>query len=119
MKNINDNKVGTEEAIKRTGISAERLRYWEGMGIVRPEYVKCGTRKFRRYSEEDLIRAALVKKLIDRDRYTLEGAIRKLMETSDPFSVLKPDEDKNSGGGGYRPAPRFGSSEKSRYNEAG
>ena len=70
MNRNSDNKVGTAEALKRIGISAERLRYWERAGVVSPEYVQCGTRKFRRYSKEDLIRAALVKKLVDNDKYT-------------------------------------------------
>ena len=78
MNRNNDNKVGTAEALKRIGISAERLRYWERAGVVRPEYVQCGTRKFRRYSREDLIRAALIKKFIDVDKYTLQGAIEKV-----------------------------------------
>jgi len=81
MKNRNDNRVGTKEAVKRIGISAERLRYWESVGIVKPDYVKCGTRRFRRFSQEDMIRAALIKKLVDKDKYTLEGAIRKQAET--------------------------------------
>ena len=111
MKNINDNKFGTKEAVKRIGISAERLRYWERAGIVRPEYVECGTRRFRRYSEEDLIKAALVKKLIDRERYTLEGAIRKLKKPSGPFSALKPDKGRDAAAG-WRLAPGFESIEK-------
>jgi len=78
VNNINDNKAGTEEAIKRIGVSAERLRYWERKGIVKPEYVQCGTRKFRRFSQEDMNRAALIKKLVDGEKYTLEGARRKL-----------------------------------------
>jgi DNA-binding transcriptional MerR regulator len=71
---------GTVEVTEKIGISAERLRYWEKMGIVSPEYIQRGTRKFRRYSEEDIHRASLVKTLVDCEKYTLEGAIRKLGE---------------------------------------
>ena len=80
MHSRNDNKMGTVEAVKQIGISSERLRYWERVGIVRPAYTECGTRRFRRYSEEDINRAILVKMLVDDERYSLEGAIRKLEE---------------------------------------
>lgn len=78
MKNKSDNKCGTVEAVKKIGISAERMRYWERAGIVRPQYVQCGTRKFRRYSKEDIKRGILVRKLVDDEKYSLEGAKRKL-----------------------------------------
>ncbi len=71
----NDRRFGTAEAVKKIGISYERLRYWERAGIVKPNYVQCGTRKFRRFSEEDIDNAILVKKLVDEHKYTLEGAI--------------------------------------------
>jgi DNA-binding transcriptional MerR regulator len=82
MKQLKDNRFGTVEALKKIGISSERLRYWEKAGIVSPIYIKCGTRKFRRYSKEDIFRCTLVKMLVDDDKYTLEGAIRKLKEKS-------------------------------------
>ena len=78
MKKFNDSRFGIVEVVKKTGISPERLRYWEKLGIANPKYVQCGTRKFRRYSEEDIHRATLVKALVDDVRYTLEGAVRKL-----------------------------------------
>jgi len=68
---------------------------------VKPEYVQCGTRRFRRFSQEDIIKAALIKKLVDKDKYTLEGAKRKLKETH---------AINNSG---YQWALKFGSIEKS------
>ncbi|MDD5773801.1 MAG: MerR family transcriptional regulator [bacterium] len=72
--------IGTSNIIEKTGISAERLRYWERLGIVKPVYVQCGKRKFRRYSEEDIHRAVLVKVLVDTEKYSLEGAVKKLDE---------------------------------------
>ncbi len=80
MKRLDENKFGTVEVTQKVGISAERLRYWERLGIVNPEYAQCGIRKFRRYSEEDIHRATLVKSLVDCEKYTLEGAIKKLEE---------------------------------------
>jgi DNA-binding transcriptional MerR regulator len=78
MKNINKNSFGAVEATKTIGISPERLRYWEQRGIVKPEYTQCGTRRFRKYSSKDIHRASLVKVLVDIEKYTLEGAIKKL-----------------------------------------
>ncbi len=78
MTNRKDNRYGTVEATKRIGVSFERLRYWEQREIVKPRYVRCRTRKFRRYSQEDIDRAILIKRLVDDEKYTLEGAIRKL-----------------------------------------
>ena len=80
MKKTNDNKFGTVEVTQKVGVSAERLRYWEKIGIVNPKYDQHGTRRFRRYSEEDVHRAILVKSLVDCEKYTLEGAIEKLKE---------------------------------------
>jgi len=85
--------IGIVEIIKQVGISPERLRYWERLGIVKPKYLQCGTRKFRRYSQEDIDRVILVKKLVDEEKYTLSGAMMKLKEkikeTEDD-----PDEEK-------------------------
>jgi DNA-binding transcriptional MerR regulator len=78
MAKKNDNKFGTIEMVKKTGLSAERLRYWERAGIVCPIYMQHNTRKFRRFSRKDIDRALLVKRLVDDDKYTLEGAINKL-----------------------------------------
>ena len=80
MKLTENNTFGTVEATQKIGISPERLRYWERLGVVNPKYVQCGTRKFRRYSQEDIHRAVLVKVLVDNEKYTLGGAIEKLEE---------------------------------------
>ncbi len=82
MNSKNDNRFGTAEAVKKIGISAERLRYWERVGIVIPTYIQCGTRKFRRYSQEDIRIAILAKMLVDDEKYSLEGAIGKLRRSS-------------------------------------
>lgn len=75
-----DKRFKTVEITQKIGISPERLRYWESLGIVKPEYIQCGARKVRRYSEEDVHRAVLVNTLIDNERYTLEDAVKKLDE---------------------------------------
>ncbi len=78
MPNFNDGLFGSFKAANEIGVSLERLRYWENLGIVKPLYVQCGIRKFRRYSARDIQRAVLVKMLVDIERYTLAGALRKL-----------------------------------------
>lgn len=80
MAKRNDNRFGTIEVVKKTGLSSERLRYWEKAGIVSPVYAQCGIRRFRRFSKKDIDRILIIKKLVDHDMYTLEGAIRKLNE---------------------------------------
>ena len=79
MTKKHDGRFGTIEAVKKIGISAERLRYWEMAGIVNPEYIQCGTRRYRRFSKEDIEKAFLIKRLVDNEKYSLEGAIGKLI----------------------------------------
>ena len=74
----NDGRYGTREALTIIRVSFERLRYWEQKDIVKPEYVQCGTRKYRRYSQEDIDRARFVRMLVDDEKYSLEGAVIKL-----------------------------------------
>ncbi|MBN1869185.1 MAG: MerR family transcriptional regulator [Candidatus Omnitrophica bacterium] len=82
MKSNNDNKFGTVEAVKQVGVSPERLRYWEQAGIIKPRYVQCGTRRYRRYSQEDIDRSIYIRILVDGEKYSLEGAKRKLEDKS-------------------------------------
>jgi DNA-binding transcriptional MerR regulator len=78
MKNNGDQQFGSVEAASKIGISTERLRYWERRGIVKPTYLQAGTRKFRRFSFQDIERAKFVRELVDHEKYTLEGAMVKL-----------------------------------------
>jgi len=80
MANLDDGLFGSFTATKKIGISLERLRYWENLGIVKPKYVQRGTRKFKRYSQEDIDRAILTKRFVDEEKYSLSGAIVKLKE---------------------------------------
>ncbi|MCD6307932.1 MAG: MerR family transcriptional regulator [Candidatus Latescibacteria bacterium] len=83
-----DDRFGTNDAKREIGVSFERLRYWEYRGIVSPLHVECGTRKFRRYSKEDIQRAKFVKMLVDEERYSLDGAINILETKSSLIDVL-------------------------------
>ena len=78
MADFNDGLYGSFETAEKIGVSLERLRYWEYRGIAKPKYVRCGTRKYRRYSQKDIEKVTLVKRLVDKEKYSLEGAIEKL-----------------------------------------
>ena len=74
------NLFGAIEAAKRIGISLERMYYWEKKGILNPQLKKFGIRKFRRYSQKDIQQAILIKDLVDKEYYTLKGAIEKIIK---------------------------------------
>ena len=95
-KNYNQTKrFGTVEAVKQIGISSERLRYWEQAGIIQPKYIQCGSRRFRRYSQSDIDRGIYVRILVDGEKYSLEGARRRLERENQTLEVqLSYDSDK-------------------------
>lgn len=82
MAEFNDNLLGSCKVAKKTNISLERLKYWERLGAIKPKHAKCkhGMRKFRRYSQEDVLRIIGIKELIEKEGYSLRGAIKKLEE---------------------------------------
>ncbi|MCX5701622.1 MAG: MerR family transcriptional regulator [Candidatus Omnitrophica bacterium] len=94
MANFNDGLFGSFTVANKIGTSLERLRYWENLGILKPNYVQCGTRQFKRYSQEDINKAILVKKLVDEEKYSLGGAIMKLKEKLQSTEKSQ-DEEKN------------------------
>ena len=73
-------KTGSLKAAKEIGIDIHRLYRWEGYGIVNPTKIMCGTREFRRYSDEDISRGRLIRMLTDEEGYVLRAAVRKLEE---------------------------------------
>lgn len=77
-KKDKSDEMGTIEAARRIGISLERMYYWEKKGILKPSFKKFGIREFRRYSRVDIQRAILVRDLVDKEHYTLKGAIEKI-----------------------------------------
>ena len=91
MANFNDGLFGSFAITRLVGLSLERLRYWENLGIVKPNYVRCGTRRFKRYSRGDIDRATSVKRLVDEEKYSLGGAIAKLQEREKAaqYNVIK------------------------------
>lgn len=70
--------IGMTEAIKRIGISPERLRYWETKGIVSPKYVTIEAKRVRRYSEEDVEIGIEIRNMIEHEGFTLKGAAQRL-----------------------------------------
>jgi len=80
---MSDNKdeektYGTIEAAKRIDISLERMYYWVNRGVLNPVYKQSGIREFRRYTIRDIEKGIMVKNLVDKENYTLKGAIEIL-----------------------------------------
>jgi DNA-binding transcriptional MerR regulator len=70
--------IGITVAIAKIGVSAERLRYWEFKRIVSPEYENHGIKRVRRYSQEDIDICMEIKRLVDKEGFTLKGAAKRL-----------------------------------------
>jgi len=69
---------GSVETAKMIGIEVHRLYGWERHGVVKPVLKYFCTRRFRRFSEEDVRRGRFVKRMVDEEGYTLITAVRKL-----------------------------------------
>ena len=69
----------SSEIIKRLGISLRQLYYWELKGIIQPKHVQMGSRRFKRYSQQDFLHLKNMKEALDRG-YTLEAASRRAEE---------------------------------------
>ena len=74
----NKKKSGITKAIRRIGVSAERLRYWELKGIIAPSYDRQSAKRVRRYSEQDIAIASEIRKMVDDDGFSLKGAAERL-----------------------------------------
>jgi DNA-binding transcriptional MerR regulator len=73
-------KIG--EVARLTGLKAHVLRYWETeFGRIRPQKSRSGQRLYRRKDVEALL---LVKRLLHEERFTIEGAKKKLREIYGP-----------------------------------
>lgn len=72
----------SSDVIKRLGISLRQLYYWELKGIVQPRYVQMGSRKFKRYTNQDFLRLKRMKESLDKG-YTLEAATRRVEEMTE------------------------------------
>ena len=70
-------KIG--EVSKITGIKPYILRYWESeFSIIRPQKNRVGQRV---YKKKDLERILEIKKLLYDERYSIEGAKKKILGT--------------------------------------
>lgn len=81
-------KIG--EVSKLTGLKSHVLRYWETeFPRIRPQKSRSGQRLYRRKDVEALL---LVKRLLHEERFTIEGAKKKLREIygPEPGEVPKP-----------------------------
>jgi len=75
---VNDkNLLCSSDIIRKLGISLRQLYYWELKGIVRPRHIQMGSRKFKRYSQEDFLLLKRMKESLDKG-FTLEAASRQI-----------------------------------------
>ncbi len=63
--------------IHQSGVSARQLYYWELIGLLQPRYETFGTRKFRRYTSQDLELLRSAKNLLDQG-FTLQAVKHQL-----------------------------------------
>lgn len=78
MPKVNDGLYGSFDTAHKIGISLTRLRYWVNLDILKPRCIQCGTRRFKRYAQADIEKAISIKRMVDEDGYSLEGAIKKV-----------------------------------------
>lgn len=67
--------------IHQSGVSARQLYYWELIGLIQPRYETFGTRKFRRYTPQDLELLRSAKNLLDQG-FTLQAVKHQLSSPS-------------------------------------
>jgi DNA-binding transcriptional MerR regulator len=67
-------KYPLKAAAQEIGISVPRLLSWERCGILKSISFRSGKSKTRIYAGKDIMRAALVKLLMDTGFYTIEKA---------------------------------------------
>lgn len=76
LKNKEDNSLGATQVAEIVGISLRQLYYWEGFGVVKPFFKKCGDREFRRYSLDDIAILRKIKRFLKKG-FVLDKAIEK------------------------------------------
>ena len=68
-----------------TGLKSHILRFWEGeFPILRPRKNRAGNRT---YMERDIKIVRLIKKLLYEDKYTIEGAKKRLKEDREQINI--------------------------------
>lgn len=84
------------EVCEMTGLKSHVLRYWETVfTVLKPHKNQAGNRIYR---EKDIKLIKLIKKLLYNDRFTMDGAKRKLEELKNNSVQMElglPREDRN------------------------
>ena len=79
------------EVAGRMGLEPHVLRYWESeFKQLRPRRSKSGSRKYR---PEDIETIREIKRLLHVEKYTMEGAKRKMQQLSRRKKSADPQED--------------------------
>ncbi|MDR2352557.1 MAG: MerR family transcriptional regulator [Deltaproteobacteria bacterium] len=83
------------EAAEKLGLEGHVLRYWEKefSFVIRP--IKIGSRK-RLYRQEDLLMFQTIKDLLYNERFTIEGAKKKIAQATPRTQSLFPDDSEES-----------------------
>ena len=99
-------KIG--EVAKLVGVKPYVLRYWETeFSIVRPGKTRARHRLYRRKDVETLLE---IRRLLYAERYTIEGAKRRLRESGRLTDEAQTALDDVGLGHGHRPCPQRRSS---------
>ena len=69
--------------IRECGISVRQLYYWESIELIQPRYESFGTRRFRRYTTDDVNVLKQVKALLEAG-FTLQ-AVKDMLRGLAPF----------------------------------
>ncbi len=74
MKHHDDGRVGSIAAAREVGISLRQLYHWvDALQVVLPQVDTNGTRRFRRFSQDDLEKLRQVRRWVE-GGYTLQAA---------------------------------------------
>lgn len=85
------------QVIEIVGISNRQLYYWELKGLIKPEEVTIGSRRFKKYSESDIYLLKKVKEYLEIG-YTLEAAFKKMEPLISRVNNSKAENYKNGAG---------------------
>ena len=81
---------GTSDVMQATGISLARLYYWERIGLLFPDVERFGSRRYRRYGEDDVRRIRSMMRLLA-EGYSLQGAARLTRRAQENGQPMTPD----------------------------
>ncbi len=76
-----DRLLSTYSVTQECAISTRQLYYWELIGLIQPHYETFGSRRFRRYTSEDLGILKKIKSLLD-EGFTLQAVRERILKNN-------------------------------------